>query len=113
VMFQGPVTGLIDFDTVCQAEPALDLGQFLAYLRVLVSKAERSRGQVPGGLAAELGEAFLRVYAQAADVSDAGVLRRRVGAYETVSLVRMALRSWQQLKVDRLENVLGVLEGRR
>jgi hypothetical protein len=34
------------FDTVCQAEPALDLGQFLAYLRLAVRKAS-GNGTVP------------------------------------------------------------------
>src|SRR3712207_8430077 len=33
ILFDGARPGLLDFDTVCQAEPALDLGQFLAYLR--------------------------------------------------------------------------------
>jgi len=115
VMFAGPVTGLIDFDTVGQAEPALDLGQFVAYLRVLVSKAQRASGQAPDQLGTDLGESFLRVYAEAAGISDAEfrALRRRAGACQTVSLVRMALRSWQQLKVDRLENVLAVIEASR
>jgi len=114
VMFGGPVTGLIDFDTVCQAEPALDLGQFVAYLRVLVSKAQRVQAsQAPDELGEELAEAFLRVYAKAAGTEDFEALRRRVRAYETVSLVRMAVRSWRQLKVARLENVLGVVEQRR
>jgi len=115
VMFAGPVTGLIDFDTVGQAEPALDLGQFVAYLRVLVSKAQRASGQAPDQLGTDLGESFLRVYAEAAGISDAEfrALRRRAGTYQTVSLVRMALRSWQQLKVDRLENVLAVIEASR
>ena len=113
VLFEGPVTGLIDFDTVCQAEPALDLGQFVAYLRVAVSKAERASGRPPGELGRELGDAFLRVYAEAAGIADVEALSRRVGGYETVSLVRMALRSWQQLKVARLENILGVIEQRR
>jgi len=80
-----------------------------------VSKAQRASGQAPDQLGTDLGESFLRVYAEAAGISDAEFrdLRRRAGAYQTVSLVRMALRSWQQLKVDRLENVLAVIEASR
>src|SRR5204863_9536836 len=32
----GKEGGLVDFDTVCQAEPILDLGQFLAYQRLAI-----------------------------------------------------------------------------
>ena len=38
------------------------------------------------------------------------MLRVRVSVYQVVSLMRMALHSWQQLKTDRLENGIAVLE---
>src|SRR5439155_1469435 len=39
LIFSGERCGLVDFDTVCRAEPALDLAQFLAYLRMNARKA--------------------------------------------------------------------------
>ena len=39
LIFSDDQCGLIDFDTICQAEPALDLGHFLAYLRLTAGKA--------------------------------------------------------------------------
>ena len=41
LIFDGRQSGLVDFDTVCQAEPALDLGQFLAYQRLAILKDQR------------------------------------------------------------------------
>jgi len=112
VIFDGRQSGLVDFDTVCQAEPALDLGQFLAYLRAAAHKARKaaSAGATPIGV--QLGEHFLDAYIAAAgeQIEDAERLRIRVSVYEVVSLMRMALHSWQQLKATRLENAIAVLE---
>jgi ABC-type multidrug transport system fused ATPase/permease subunit len=112
VIFDGRQSGLVDFDTVCQAEPALDLGQFLAYLRAAAHKARKaaSSGATPIGV--QLGEHFLDAYIATAgeQIEDAERLRIRVSVYEVVSLMRMALHSWQQLKATRLENAIAVLE---
>ena len=112
VIFDGRQSGLVDFDTVCQAEPALDLGQFLAYLRAAAHKARKAAtpGTTPIGV--QLGEHFLDAYIAAAgeQIEDAERLRIRVSVYEVVSLMRMALHSWQQLKATRLENAIAVLE---
>ncbi len=114
LIFDGQSSGLVDFDTVCQAEPAIDLGQFLAYLRVAVQKAHRNAAQAPTGLADELGEAFYDAYVAAADtwLADEEQLRARTSVYEIVSLLRLALHSWQKLKAARIQNVLAVLEER-
>jgi hypothetical protein len=37
-------------------------------------------------------------------------LRERAQAYEVVSLLRRALRSWQKFKPGRLQNALALLE---
>jgi ABC-type multidrug transport system fused ATPase/permease subunit len=112
VIFDGRQSGLVDFDTVCQAEPALDLGQFLAYLRAAAHKARKAAtpGATPIGV--QLGEHFLDTYIAVAgdQIEDAERLRIRVSVYEVVSLMRMALHSWQQLKATRLENAIAVLE---
>ena len=112
LIFEGSQRGLVDFDTVCQAEPALDLGQFLAYLRVATHKAQKLTASVQTDLGAQLGEQFLQTYiaAMGDQIEDAERLRVRVSVYEVVSLIRMALHSWQQIKPARLENVLAVLE---
>jgi hypothetical protein len=109
VIFDGATGALVDFDTLCQAEPALDLGQFLAYLRVVAWKAHKT-----SALAELLCARFLATYLARTGgrLDDAERLRARVGVYEAVSLLRMALHSWQQLKGARLENVLAVLEER-
>jgi ABC-type multidrug transport system fused ATPase/permease subunit/Ser/Thr protein kinase RdoA (MazF antagonist) len=103
---------LIDFDAACQAEPALDLGQFLAYLRVAACKAETAAGREPGGLGDELARTFLDAYAEAVGNRDPDALRRRTVAFESVSLVRIAIRSWHQLKAARLRTVLDAIDRR-
>ncbi|HET7080854.1 MAG TPA: ATP-binding cassette domain-containing protein, partial [Chloroflexia bacterium] len=114
LIFDGTSSGLVDFDTVCQAEPAIDLGQFLAYLRVAVQKAHRNAAVTPTALADDLGEVFYDAYVAAADtwLADEEQLRARTAVYEIVSLLRLALHSWQKLKAARIQNVLAVLEER-
>jgi hypothetical protein len=112
LIFEGRQTGLVDFDTVCQAEPALDLGQFLAYVRMAVQKARKSAA--PSGLTEQLCEQFFQSYiaAYGDQPVDAALLRTRMPVYELISLLRLALHSWQKLKGGRLEFVLTILEER-
>gem|GEM_PF-4025 len=112
LIFDGKQCGLVDFDTICQAEPALDLGQFLAYLRVVTRKAHKRASATASDRGAQLGEQFLQTYiATTGDrLEDVDRLRIRVSVYMIVSLLRMALHSWQQLKIARMENVISVLE---
>ncbi|HEV8653599.1 MAG TPA: phosphotransferase [Actinomycetes bacterium] len=112
LIFDGRRSGLVDFDTVCQAEPALDLGQFLAYLAVAARKARTPDGPGPGAsLAGQLGARFLDAYAEAAG-ADRAELLDRAAVYEMVSLLRLAFHSWQKLKRSRLEHVVDVLDER-
>jgi aminoglycoside phosphotransferase (APT) family kinase protein len=106
-------SGLLDFDTMCLAEPALDLGCFGAYLRVACRKAEIAASQEPG-LGDELCELFLDTYLDAPGnrAVDHGQLRARMDAFETLVLVRMTLRSWHQLKPARVSNIFSVLRER-
>jgi phosphotransferase family enzyme len=112
LIFDGKQCGLVDFDTICQAEPALDLGQFLAYLRVATRKAHKRAAAPASDTGAQLGERFLQTYiATTGDrLEDVERLRIRVSVYTIISLLRMALHSWQQLKIARMENVISVLE---
>jgi ABC-type multidrug transport system ATPase subunit len=114
LIFEGTQSGLVDFDTICQAEPALDLGQFLAYLRVAAHKAGKASAAASVRLGEQLGARFLDSYIAAAGdrLEDVERLRVRAAVYEIVSVMRMALHSWQQIKPERLENALAVLEER-
>lgn len=111
VLFDGPLSGLIDLDTVCLAEPAADLGQFMGYLSLATRKAESSSGRWTS-LADDLGQAFVDEYVRVAGVLDAELLARRIVPYRTVSLVRVAARSWRQLKANRLRLALELLDER-
>jgi hypothetical protein len=94
--------GLVDFDSVCQAEPALDLGQFLAYLRIACMKAAPAAAQ-GSDLADRLDIRFLAAYAAASRnlFVDPVHLARRVDAYRKLSLLRCAVHSWQKFKPGR------------
>lgn len=112
LIFEGTQSGLVDFDTVCQAEPALDLGQFLAYLRVAVLKGQKAPS--PTAMTEQLCARFLDSYIAAMGdrLEDERRLRARVPVYEIISLLRLALHSWQKLKGSRLEYVITILEER-
>jgi thiamine kinase-like enzyme len=113
VFFAGDGVGLVDLDNVCQAEPALDLGQFCAYLRTQARKNERADG-VPATLENELCDRFLDEYAVMMALSAENTVRLRVRAtlHEVASLLRMALHSQQKLKASRLDSTRALIEER-
>jgi hypothetical protein len=110
VLFDGEVGGLVDFDTVCQAEAARDLGQFLTYLRIVVLKVH---GTASGALAEELVGRFVDAYVVSCgeELEDEERLRARVLLYEAWAALRLALKSWQKFKSERLERAITVLGG--
>ncbi|MCV2491802.1 phosphotransferase [Geodermatophilus sp. YIM 151500] len=111
--------GLVDVDTLCLAEPALDLGRFLAYLQV--TGVRRAPSAEP--LLAELSALFVASWLgsrldqrpaaggtrppAAAAVRE---LRTRTAAYRALALARMGASACRQLKDDRLGAVLHVLD---
>jgi hypothetical protein len=112
VLFDGPTTGLVDFDTVCLAEPALDLGEFTAHLAVVAARP----GHVvpsPRGPGDDLEGVFLREYLRRAGEAASDVLPARVAAYRTVALTRLALRSWSRFRPERLRAVMGLLDAQQ
>ena len=111
VLFDGPTASLVDFDTMCLAEPALDLGEFTARLAVAVSGPRGPAGVTSDG-AADLERAFLQEYLRQSGSSDSDVLLTRVGAYRTVALTRLAVRRWCRLQPQRLRPVLALLDRR-
>jgi aminoglycoside phosphotransferase (APT) family kinase protein len=111
VLTDGAASGLIDFDSVCQAEPALDLGQFLTYLRLAGLKSKLTPAATDAALD-ELGERFLRAYLDAAGAAagDPARLRERVSLYRSASLLRRIARSWQKFKPGRIEGAISLLD---
>ena len=114
LVFSGERCGLVDFDTVCRAEPALDLGQFLAYLRMSARKAGISASPDGREATERLCARFLDAYAteRGTGPGDRDALRARVRVYEMVSLLRLAFHSWQKFKTARLELALSLIRER-
>jgi ABC-type multidrug transport system fused ATPase/permease subunit len=108
LLMAGGRCGLVDYDSIAWAEPALDLGQFIAYLRLTVTKTAPFAGKTRID---QLADRFLDAYlAGAAAPVDRVALRTRVQVYEAISLVRTTVHSWQKLKGPRLRTVFPILE---
>ena len=99
----------MDFDNFCQAEPALDLGQFLAYLRYAGIKALGDSPAERAGLSSDLATRFTNTYVAAGGSAAA---LERVDLYEALNLTRMAEHAWQNLKSRRLEGIVTLLAER-
>jgi aminoglycoside phosphotransferase (APT) family kinase protein len=100
ILFDGTDVGLIDFDNLCRAEPALDLGQFCAYMTAAALKAQPS-DRATNELGSQLRQRFLEAYGGTAIIADVDELGERVRAYERLSLLRMTVRARRQLKTAR------------
>ncbi len=109
VLFGGRSTSLVDFDTVCLAEPAFDLGRFTGHLAATVRRSPR-HGEATPDRDGQLEGLFLREYLDASSTLDPDTLLPRVAAYRTVALVRLAVRSWCKLKPERLRPLLALLD---
>jgi aminoglycoside phosphotransferase (APT) family kinase protein len=112
-LFDGPLRGLVDFDTTSVAEPALDLGQFTGHLAVTAGKQLSAAGRADAAEVRELTVAFLGQYVYAAGLNDASSLLARTAAYRQLSLSRIAVRSWRQLKPARVLTAQRLLEQER
>jgi hypothetical protein len=110
MLFDGAQSGLVDFDSICQAEPALDLAQFLTYLQVASMKSKLSPAATRA-LVDRLSTRFLHTYVDAArhETGELEQLLPRVAVYKALSLVRRTLRSWQKFKPSRIESALALL----
>jgi ABC-type multidrug transport system fused ATPase/permease subunit len=104
LIFNGSSSGLIDYDGVCQAEPASDLGNFLAYQRMALKGDGKSSSDPTG----QLHELFLKsyIYANQNEQIDEAGLRARVRAYEMIGLIRMVAHDWEKLKGQQLLQTL-------
>jgi hypothetical protein len=104
LLFSSDQCSLIDFDTICQAEPALDLGQFLAYLRLAARKAAEPASADGREITERVCARFVDAYVRECDLGPGAesILRRRVRLYEIVSLLRLVFHSWRKFKGERL-----------
>jgi hypothetical protein len=108
--------GLVDFDTLCRAEPARDLGQFLAYCRLVLARSDldaglraRSIDQIEYALLAGYHVGFgaeANPCARAITI----VPMERLRVYEAVSLTRMSVHSWMKNKDQRLTVAMTMLD---
>ena len=114
LIHQGRI-GFIDFDSFCQAEPALDLALFMGNVKSIgLTIAEDDEDAQALDLAeqearlAQLEAAcrvFLEEYQAALPVS-----RERIALWETLDLLTIILHSWTKVKPVRLKNTMFLLE---
>jgi thiamine kinase-like enzyme len=114
LIFDGRNGGLVDFDSICQAEPAQDLGHYLAYLRLNIIKNQDPDIPIAPEAIERLCSLFLETYIGASRdrIADEGLLRGRVAIYELISLIRLTLHSWEKMKGSRLKQTIILLEER-
>jgi hypothetical protein len=114
LIFDGQEGGLVDFDTMCQAEPAQDLGHYLAYQRLNIIKDQDPNAPFAPEAIERLCALFLDTYIEASKawIPNEGHLRGRVAIYELISLIRLTLHSWEKMKGSRLKQTIPLLEER-
>jgi aminoglycoside phosphotransferase (APT) family kinase protein len=85
---------LLDLDSCGRADPAGDVGTFLATLRQRAARRLLARRTGPSGAASAtaLAGEFLRAYLEGTPSRERAELRRRIVWYEAVALERKALR---------------------
>jgi aminoglycoside phosphotransferase (APT) family kinase protein len=114
LIFDGTAGGLVDFDTMGPAEPAQDLGHYLAYLRLNIIKGQDPNAPFAPEAIEHLCAVFLDTYidVSGAWISDEAGLRGRVAIYELISLMQLTLHSWEKMKGSRLKQTIRLLEER-
>jgi hypothetical protein len=108
VLLEGhAVCGVVDFDTVCWSDSAMDLGRFLAQLDLLVIK---ECGQRAEPIRKQLADSFLAGYGDSVGVPalDQQCLER-IALFRSLSLASTALHACRQLKERRLSLALSLL----
>jgi aminoglycoside phosphotransferase (APT) family kinase protein len=105
VLLDGDRPGIVDLDTLCRSDPALDLGRFLAHVRLLVA---RLTGDPDAPLCADLSRAFLRGYGEE-DGRSTAAHTGRVSFYIGTTLARSAVHACRQLKDERLDLAVELL----
>jgi hypothetical protein len=103
--------GIIDFDGLCMAEPALDVARFRAALRYLGRQRPRGADPATGQRDPDLpdrldriADAFLDQYQAVAPVS-----RARVWLWETLDLFGYVLHCWTKARPHRARDTVQLL----
>jgi hypothetical protein len=117
LLHQGQI-GFVDFDSFCQAEPAMDLALFRSSLKDKGMRDLYEEGSNAHGAALDpdtyearlaqledLSEVFLAHYERHAPVS-----RPRVALWEACYLFRLVLRSWSRVQPVPVTHLLTLLE---
>jgi phosphotransferase family enzyme len=111
LIYRGEI-GFIDFDSFCQAEPALDLSLFLRRtkdiaLAILNDEENPSQERRAALLtqAETVCEVFLSEYEARVPIS-----RQRVALWEALDLFTLVLHCWTKVKPERLDNSMFALE---
>jgi hypothetical protein len=112
VLIHGEQIGIIDFDSQCMAEPALDVGLFRAAIKdtgmgisfpsALPDPSERLARLT---LLDEIGDEFLREYETHTSVS-----RDRVALWEAIDYLRNCLHYWIKVKPAEPDHALLILD---
>ena len=112
VLIDGERIGFIDFDDYCMAEPALDVGLFLAAIKdtgmnARYSSPTPSEAERLARLAVldEIGDVFLSEYE-----SHAAISRDRVALWEAVDYLRNCLHYWIKVKPAEPDHALLILD---
>lgn len=106
VLVEDGSAAIVDLDTLCWADPALDLGRYLAHVDLLATKLS---GHDARPLVDDLSEAFVESYRAAAPATSADVVDR-VGFYRALTLTRTAVHACRQTKDRRLDVALSLLD---
>ena len=107
VLLDAGAPAVVDFDTLCWADPTLDLGRYLAQLELLTVK---SGGPAASDLVADLAREFLEAYGVVTSRTAAGATAAdRITFYKSTTLARTALHSCRQGKTYRYDLALSLL----
>jgi len=112
VLIDGQHIGLIDFDNMCMAEPAMDVGLFRAAIKDsgmnALDESLANNREIRLARLAQLdiiGEIFLAEYEKHAPIS-----RQRVALWEAWSYLRDSLHFWSKVKPAEPDNGLMMQE---
>jgi ABC-type multidrug transport system fused ATPase/permease subunit len=103
----GHAPAVLDLDTLRWADPAEDLGRYLAHVALL---AARAGDPSPGDTLEHLAEELVAGYVESSARPTAVPVPDRIAYYMSTTLARSALNSCRQLKTRRLELALSLLE---
>ena len=99
--------GILDLETLCHADPALDLGRFVSQLHLLTAKVGDPS---LAAIVSELSEVFVEAYVVARNGDVGTGLRERITFYGATTLARSATHACRQLKDERLALARSLLD---